>query len=133
MSFIWKFILSILVIVVLYILFAFMMPKESDLMAKKLWIENFNEYIRNLKKWADWVSDELLQLKSSEEIIWKAKNVVNSTNEAIDKTKDAIINKIEQTNKVIKSWEKVIEATSEFKNNIKELSTLSWSDTSTGN
>ncbi|EKE26329.1 MAG: hypothetical protein ACD_4C00329G0002 [uncultured bacterium (gcode 4)] len=133
MSFIWKFILSILVIVVLYILFTFMMPKESDLMAKKLWIENFNEYIRNLKEWADWVSDELLQLKSSEEIIWKAKNVVNSTNEAIDKTKDAITNKIEQTNKVIKSWEKVIEATSEFKNNIKELSTLSWSDTSTGN
>ena len=109
------------------------MPKETDNLSKQIWIYQANIFIRKLKQTSFWISDGLLKIKSSEEIIWKARDVANQANQAINTTKNAISTKIDQTNKIIRNWEKVINATNEFKNSISDLSSSTWSNSWSAN
>lgn len=128
MSFILKLVSAMLIISIIYILAVFFLPNQTDSLAKNLWIYSLNLHIRNLKNWSLTVSDKLLQIKSWEEIVGKVGDMANQANSAINTTKNIISTKIDQTNKVIKSWEKVIDATNEFKNSVSNLSSMSWSE-----
>lgn len=131
MSILNKIYFSLILILTLYILAIFFTPTEADMVWDKLWISGFNFFIRNLKWGADNVSEQMLQLKTSESIIDQARNTVNQTNEVINQTKNAINTKIEQADKTIESWKKLIDATNEFKQNVSTLSDFSWSLNST--
>jgi len=126
MSFLNKVFFSVILIVTIYILAIFFTPTQADIIGDKLWILWFNLSVRSLKWWVDNVSDQLLQLKSSEEVIWSARDAVNKANEQINNTKNIINQKIEQTDKTIESGQKLIETTKEFKKNISDLSSFSW-------
>ena len=126
MSFLNKVFFAVVLLVTIYILAIFFTPTEADYIGDKLWMSGFNFFVRNLKWWVDWVSDQLLQLKTSEQVIWSARDAVNKANEQINKTKDVINQKIEQTDKTIESGQKLIETTKEFKKNVSELSSFSW-------
>ncbi|MDD2487050.1 MAG: hypothetical protein PHS92_01655 [Candidatus Gracilibacteria bacterium] len=133
MSFFTKFLSSLLIIIVIYVLAVFLFPNEVDRFSKKISLYEANMFIRNVKLESLKFSDKLLNVKSSQDVIGKAKDIADSANQAIDSTKDVITKKIEQTNKVIKNGEKVINATTEFKESVSELSSLSGSVTGSGN
>ncbi|MCK9272063.1 hypothetical protein M0P65_00770 [Candidatus Gracilibacteria bacterium] len=125
MSFLNKVFFSVILIVTIYILAIFFTPTQADIIGDKLGILGFNLSVRSLKGGVDNVSDQLLQLKSSEEVIGSARDAVNKANEQINNTKNIINQKIEQTDKTIESGQKLIETTKEFKKNISDLSSFS--------
>lgn len=127
MSFIIKFISAVLIIVTIYIVTIFLAPKQADDFARYIGIMNINNYLRNFKTWADWVSDDLLQLKSAKEQIDNARNTVNKVSDTINKTQEEIAKKVDQANKVYESGKKVIDSTKELQKNLWELTTISWS------
>jgi peptidoglycan hydrolase CwlO-like protein len=108
----------------------FFFPKQADYAASFIWVEGLNSKIRNFKSWADWVSSDLLQMKNAQEQIDSAKKAVESVNTKIEETQKVVTEKIDQTNKVIDSTNKVINSTKELKNNIDNLTTISWSENS---
>lgn len=133
MSFIIKFLSAVLIIVTIYIVAIFLAPKQVDEFARRAWIMNINNNIRNFKTWADWVSEDLIQLKWAREQIDNARKTVNQVWETINKTQEEINRKVDQANKVYESGKKVIDSTKELQKNLWELTTISWSwDTNTG-
>lgn len=106
----------------------FFVPDIADNIAKELWILDFNNKVRDLKSWADNVSEDMLQVKQTSEHINEARDTIWKVNETIKKTQDAVTEKIDQTNKVIDSTQKVIDSTKQLKQDINTLTTLSWSE-----
>lgn len=127
MSFIIKTISLVIIFLTVYILWIFLFPDFTDDIAKKAWILKFNTTIRNFKSGADDVSERVIQLQDAKDNIDYAKDTINKVNETINKTSETIEQKIDQTQKVIESWEKVINSTKELKENIDNLTTVSWS------
>lgn len=133
MNFIIKFLSAVLIIVTIYIVTIFLAPNFADEVARRIWIMNVNDNIRNFKTWADGVSDDLIQLKSAKEQIDNARNTVNKVGETINQTQEEISKKVDQANKVYESGKKVIDSTKELKKNLDDLTTIWWSwDTNTG-
>ncbi len=131
MWFVYKIIFTVVLIVIIYVLWVFLFPTQVDKIATDIWILEFNLKIRGLKSWADNVSENLLQIKSWEEIIDKAKNVANDISWSINTTKNVIQEKVEQWNKVINSAKKTWESLNELRENISDFTTLSWSTSTT--
>lgn len=128
MSFVIKVISFIVIIITLYILGIFLLPAQADFIASKIWILSLNEKIRWAKTGVDEVSDTLIQMKDAESNIDYARDVMDKTVKTIDSTKKTVEQKIEQTEKVIESSKKVIDSTKELKQNVDNLTTISWSE-----
>lgn len=103
------------------------MPDTTDAIASKLWISDFNSFIRYFKTWADNVWEDLIQIKKAEETINSARETIDKTNELIEKTKTTVETKIDQTEKVIEKTEEVIKTTKELKEDFDNLTDFSWS------
>ncbi len=125
-----KIIYWFLIIIVLYILSIFILPDFTDDIASKIWILSINQKIRNLKNFADNIWENLTEIKSSEEIINKAKDITNTISWSINTTKTIINEKISQTNKVVDSAIKTKDSINELTENISNLTSLSWSTNS---
>ncbi|EKE30123.1 MAG: hypothetical protein ACD_2C00039G0007 [uncultured bacterium (gcode 4)] len=138
MKFLIKFVSSLIIIITLYLLWVFLLPKTLvDEYGVKFWTYELNESILDLKKNADnfWsgasdITDSMLQIKQSQELIDNTRKTIKDTNDSIKKTQETIEEKIDQTNKVIDSTKKVIDSTSKLKEDISTLTTMSWSSDS---
>lgn len=123
----------IVIIFTAYILGIFLMPSQTDILADKLWISEFNQSVRWLKTWADTVGNDMLQVKEGQSAVDMARNAMKSTQdsiqkwqEVVNKTQSEIENKIDQANKVVESGQKVIDSTRELKQNVSNLTSGTW-------
>lgn len=125
-----KIIYWFLIIIILYIISVFILPDLTDNLASKIWVLSLNQKIRDLKNLADNIWENLTKIKSSEEIIDKAKDITNTISWGINTTKNIINEKISQTNKVVDSAIKTKDSINELTENISNLTSLSWSTNS---
>lgn len=114
-----------------YILGVFLLPSVTDAVWEKLWILEFNIWIRQLKWGADTIGEDLLQINQASEVLSGARNIVDKTKEAIQKTQEGIETtrqvidtKVQQVNKVADSFEKTKQSVNELQNNLSDLSTF---------
>lgn len=127
MKFLIKVFSVLLILATVYLLLIFVYPSFADKLSEYAWFPWLNSKIRTLKSTSDNFSEDVLNKGKATDLIETTKKTVDDAANWIKKTKDIINEKVEQTNKVIESWEKVIDSANEFQKNISDLTTVSWS------
>ncbi len=128
---------SILILIgTCYILGVFFLPKETDEVAKKFWIERVNEVLRSLKSESQ-KSDTPLELNMSGTIWNNINTLVNQVREATENGKSITQTKLDQAKQVIETGKRVIESVQktseavwELKNSVSTLTSTSGSTSS---
>ena len=106
-----KIIWFLVILAIIYIALIFIKPVIADSIAKNIWLLNFNEKIRTIKKWVDIFStkiptkDEIVEAYSGaknkvEEIKWNINNI-RETADDLGKKYDEAKDFIDET------WEKI--------------------------
>lgn len=140
-----KLILSVLIIVVLYILAIFNAPVLADDIEKLIWIEWFNQKIRDFKTSLDWVpvQDNLTDIYNktlswaewiTSEAVWKVNDVKNSIDDvrwtlswAVSTYKE-VKTTIEETKTQVENWINSLKSTADTINWVwySIQNTISW-------
>ncbi|MDD5376743.1 MAG: hypothetical protein PHH16_01365 [Candidatus Gracilibacteria bacterium] len=130
---------SFILVSVLYVFGVFFAPNLTDNVAEKLGIVSVNAIIRQLKDGADSTSDTLLQIKDASGAINGVRSVVDQLNqktgqitETINTIRQTGEQKVEQVQKTADSIKKAGEAISEVQANLSTLTSLSGSQTLSG-
>ncbi len=131
MKFLVKVFSFIILVSAIYLLGIFLVPSTTDMIGEKLWILEFNVWIRELKGGADGISEDLIQINQLGEVMSgvhsvtdKANEYIKKTQEGIETTKQVIDTKVQQVNKVADSFEKTKQSVNELQNNLSDLTTM---------
>jgi len=100
-----------IIIFILYIVLIFIKPALADNIAQKLWISDFNEKIRTIKKWIDILWTKVPTKEELQKAYSWAKEKVEKIKSNIDNIRDTAGNlkdKYEKTKEFIdKTWDKI--------------------------
>ncbi len=106
-----KIIWLIVLLFMLYIVMIFMKPTITNEIAKKLWLENFNKNVVDIKNKLDYISTKVPTKQEIEKAYSWAKTKISDIKENIDnvrKTAKQIEEKYDEAKQFIdKTWEKI--------------------------